>query len=94
MRAHPVIRVALILLLCLGLVSLALAAGTATLEHWVLSGSVGQVSGAHVTIQQVLGQPLVGQSGSEHVSIRAGYAVAGTQALRIEVYLPLVVRNH
>lgn len=94
MRTQTVAWAALVLLLGLGLGALAQAEGTASLERWVFSAVGGPTSGSYVTVQQILGQPVVGESSGEHVSIRAGYSIAGMQPPPLQVYLPLVVRNH
>lgn len=90
MKAHRVAQVTLCLVLCV--MSVAAAGGTATLEQWVLAAGNGETGSSHVAVHQVMGQPVVGTSSGEHVSLRAGYEVGAAQPPIFEVHLPLVMR--
>ena len=63
------------LLLCLLVVggTLALAQGTPTINRWAISGGGAPSSGGNVTLNDTLGQPIVGPSSGGNVWLGAGY---------------------
>jgi len=57
--------------------SIALAQGTPTINRWVISGGGTPSSGGNVTLNDTLGQPVIGPSSSGNVWLGAGYWGAG-----------------
>jgi hypothetical protein len=49
------------------------AQGTPTINRWVISGEGAPSSGGSVTLNDTLGQPIIGPSSGGNVSLRAGY---------------------
>jgi hypothetical protein len=73
MNKRYTITLAAALLAGLVLVSVALAQGTATINRWVISGGGAPSSGGNVSLNDSLGQPIVGPSSGGNVSLGAGY---------------------
>ena len=65
------------LLCCLLVVGGALAQGAATINWWAITGGGTPSGGGNVTLNDTLGQPVIGPSSSGNVSLRAGYWGAG-----------------
>jgi hypothetical protein len=57
--------------------SVALAQGTPTINRWVISSGGAPSSGGNVTLNDSLGQPIVGPSSGGNVWLGAGYWGAG-----------------
>ena len=80
------------LLCCLLVVGGALAQGSMpAINWWVIAGSGGPSSGGGVSLNDTLGQPVIGPSSSGNVSLAAGYWYSTSTTYT--VYLPMVVRN-
>jgi len=73
MNKRHAITLAAALLCCLVLVVGTLAQGTATINRWVISGGGAPSSGGNVTLNDSLGQPIVGPSSGGNVWLGAGY---------------------
>jgi hypothetical protein len=68
------LAIALVGLLCgLLVVGGALAQGTATINWWVIAGGGAPSGGGQVTLNDTLGQPIIGPSSSGNVWLGAGY---------------------
>ena len=61
------------LLCCLLVVGGALAQGAATIDWWVIASGGAPSSGGKVTLNDTLGQPVIGPSSSGNVWLGAGY---------------------
>ncbi|MFC2043319.1 hypothetical protein ACFLUA_04135 [Chloroflexota bacterium] len=83
------IAVALGLSLVLMSTIIVLAINETVLDWWVLAGGGAPSSGDSITMNSTLGQPVIGISSGENVSLRAGYWVDGAEYL---VYMPVVMR--
>jgi hypothetical protein len=58
-------------------------------DWWVMAGGGAPSSGDSITMNGILGQPIVGPSSGGDVSLSAGYWVAGAE---YKVYFPVVMR--
>lgn len=86
-RKLIIIAIALIVLFAVaGVMGVQATAGTAIDWSAITSGG-GTASGGNVTLDGVLGQPIVGSSSGGNVSVEGGYASAQTQ---VKIYLPMV----
>jgi hypothetical protein len=96
MNRRIAIPLAVALLAVLLVVGAALAQGGPAIAWWVISGGGAPSTGGNVTLNDTLGQPIVGQSAVEPTG-GSGHAVCsgfwcGIPA-EYRVYLPLVLRN-
>jgi hypothetical protein len=66
-----------------------LAIDGTVVDWWVMASGGAPSSGGSITMNGTLGQPVVGLSSGENISMSAGFWVAGTEDL---VYLPMVMR--
>ncbi len=73
MNKRHVNALATALLTCLLVVGGTLAQGTPTINRWVISGGGAPSSGGNVTLNDTLGQPIIGPSSSGNVWLGAGY---------------------
>ena len=75
-------------------VGTALALGTASVDWWVFGGGGGSsTGGGDISINDTIGQPVIGLSSGDGVSLQAGYWVSGSGSEpEYLVYLPLVMR--
>jgi len=84
---------ALILLLAVVGVAYALG-GTPAIEWWVISSGGGSSSGGDVTLEDALGQPVVGSSSASSpggdIVLEAGYQPGAERTY--QVFIPLVMR--
>ena len=79
-----------LLLLAVGTV---LAFSTASVDWWVFSSGGGPSSGGNISMNDTIGQPVIGPSIGGDVSLQAGYWVSGSEVEEaFTVYLPLVLR--
>ncbi len=68
----------------------ALAANPPGIAWWVTAGGGGPASGANVTINSSLGQPVIGPSSRGNLVLGAGYWYGVTN--EVEIFLPLIKR--
>jgi len=89
-RAFLILTIGMLFLLTAGV---ALALSTHTIDWWVFSGGGGTSSGGDITLNDTIGQPVIGSSSGEGVNLEAGYWVSGivTEPESL-IYLPLVLR--
>ncbi len=85
-------------LLALGLVIAALLVAASVLassagpavDWWVVSGGGGSASGGNITLDATLGQPIVGASAGNDITLNAGYWYGGATTPQYCIYLPVV----
>jgi len=89
-----ILILALVLALFLAATGAALAIGIVELPRWVLSGGGGPSSGGNLSLNDSIGQPVIGPSSGGDVSLEVGYWVGRRSVIEEEfvVYLPLVLR--
>jgi hypothetical protein len=81
------------LLAMLVLAATALAQGLPAIDHWVLGSAGGGSTGAgDLSVNSTLGEPIIGSSSGDSVSLGAGYWYGG--AVEHEIYLPIVLRGY
>lgn len=68
-------------------------AGTVTIDWWVVGGGGGPAGGTGITVNSTLGQPIIGLSNGNSISLGAGYWY-GVGAVEYRIYLPLLVRSN
>jgi len=79
----------LVILFSLILAHIALAAGTIAIEWWAFGGGGGPATAGMITLNDTLGQPVIGPSSSDSLSLGAGYWYGA--AVEYRLYLPLVL---
>ena len=93
MNRRRAIILAVALLAGLMLARGALAQATPALERWVVGSAGGQSTTAgEMIVNSTLGEPIVGPSSGDSVSLGAGYWYGA--ARQYMVYLPLVLRSY
>jgi hypothetical protein len=65
-------------------VSVALAQGTPAIGWWVISGGGSPSSGGAITLNDTLGQPVVGSSSGGNVSLGAGYWYSAVSVVALD----------
>ena len=65
--------IAIALLSCMFIAAGVLSNGNSDIEWWVFGGGGGQVSGGEVTLNASLGQPIIGISSGDSISLEAGF---------------------
>ena len=73
MSKHIAVVLGLVILCGLFLVGGALADSITTIDWWVVSGGGGESSGSTVTLNDTLGQPIIGTSSNGNISLQASY---------------------
>lgn len=68
-----------------------LASSTATIDRWALSSGGGSTAGETVTLDATQGQPIVGTSSGDSISLVAGFW-SGAGEVTCDLYLPQVSR--
>ena len=77
-------------ILCgLVLVRAAVAESITTIDWWVVSGGGGESSGSSVTLNDTMGQPVIGPSSNGNISLHAGYwqTVLGPTAVDLVFFI-------
>ena len=90
------VSILIILVLCLlgllmGGILVTAETGLPSIDWWVLGGGGEPASGGNITINDTIGQPIVGPSSGGDVGLQAGYW-AGAGEGDHTVYLPLILR--
>ncbi len=88
-------------LLALGLIIAALLVAASVLassagpavDWWIVSGGGGSAPGGNVTLNATLGQPIVGASAGNDITLNAGYWYGGAATPQYRIYLPVVQRS-
>jgi hypothetical protein len=75
-----------------GNASIALAKADTTIDKWVVASGGGLATGGNITINDTLGQPIIGPSDSSSSGLRAGYwyLVFRSTSGTIIYYLPII----
>lgn len=97
MNERKVVALSLVLLFCLLLTGVVLAAPNQTVNRFVIAAGGWHVETASHTLDGTIGQPVVGVSSNGAYELGAGFwGGMGTLAGGGEytIYLPLVLRNH
>jgi hypothetical protein len=66
--------------------------GTGAVSWWVIAGGGGPADGDDVSINDTLGQPVVGRSAGGNVFLTAGYWSGPVPESGYTCYLPVVLR--
>jgi len=91
MSIQRIAMITIALLSCLLIAAGVLADGTPGIDRWVIGGGGGTSSGAGVTLDASLGEPIVGISSGGSIVLEAGFwtgAGSGTN----QTFLPLLSR--
>jgi hypothetical protein len=92
-RKH-LLFLALIFLCCLLPASTVVAQGTPSIDWSVVAGGGGPATGAGgIALNATLGQPIIGPSGEDSISLEGGYWY-GVAAAENKIYLPVVLRSY
>ncbi len=71
---------------------LASSAGPAV-DWWAIASGGGSAAGGNVTLNATLGQPIVGASAGNDITLNAGYWYGGAATPQYHIYLPVVERS-
>lgn len=92
MNRQKALIVSMALLCSLVAVGVAWADGTPTISWWVVGGGGGHAEAAPYSLDDTIGQPVVGWVSQSSYDLCAGFWCL--VAAEYRVYLPLVLRNY
>jgi len=70
-----------------------LAFSATSVDWWVFGSGGGPSSGGEISLNDTIGQPVIGSSSGGDVNLQAGYWVGGSEVEEVyPIYLPLVLR--
>ena len=94
MKKQGITLMILGILVCLGIVGGALAASNPAIGWQVISGGGASASGGVITINNTLGQPVIGVSSEDNISLGSGYwyGLSGSIDGMNHTYFPVILR--
>jgi len=91
MSKRNIFLMSIALLCCTFIAAGLLANNTPGIDWWVFGGGGGQANGGEVTLDATLGQPIIGTSSGDSISLEAGFWL-GAGEVTYDIYLPQVSR--